>query len=132
VKARLGDGVQGPAYRTAGTSGGSGSFHRLRPLAPDSALHRLPGGSPYTPAADILQVPERWKGLSVVTRRFVREAHRLNIPVQVWTVDDEADMRRLLDLGVDGVQTDRPDVLARVLSERGSRPPPPGTTEIAA
>jgi glycerophosphoryl diester phosphodiesterase len=93
------------------------------------ALHRLPGGSPYTPAADVLQVPERWKGLPVVTPRFVREAHELNIPVQVWTVDEEADMRRLLDWGVDGVQTDRPDVLARVLSERGSRPPAPGAME---
>ena len=90
------------------------------------ALHRLPGGSPYTPSADILQVPERWKGLRVVTPRFVREAHRLNIPVQVWTVDEEADMRRLLDWGVDGIQTDRPDVLARVLTERIGRPPPPG------
>jgi len=91
-------------------------------------LHRLPGGSPYTPAADILQVPEHWKGMRVVTRRFVQEAHRLNIPVQVWTVDDEEDMRRLLDWGVDGVQTDRPDVLARVLSERGSRPLPPAAS----
>ncbi|HUF76787.1 MAG TPA: glycerophosphodiester phosphodiesterase [Longimicrobiales bacterium] len=89
-------------------------------------LHRLPGGSPYTPAADILQVPQWWKGLRVVTPRFVREAHRLNVPVQVWTVDDEADMRRLLDWGVDGIQTDRPDVLARVLTERVGRPPPPG------
>jgi len=96
------------------------------------ALHRLPGGSPYTPGADVLQVPERWKGLRVVTPRFVREAHRLNLPVQVWTVDDEADMRRLLDWGVDGVQTDRPDVLARVLSERGSRPPPAGLAETGA
>jgi glycerophosphoryl diester phosphodiesterase len=90
------------------------------------ALHFLPGGSPYTPAADILQVPERWKGLRVVTPRFVREAHRHNIPVQVWTVDDEDDMRRLLHWGVDGIQTDRPDRLARLLSERVGRPLPPG------
>jgi glycerophosphoryl diester phosphodiesterase len=89
-------------------------------------LHRLPGGSPYTPAADILQVPERWRGLRVVTPRFIREAQRLNIPVQVWTVDDEDDMRRLLGWGVDGIQTDRPDILARLLCERGGRPPPPG------
>jgi glycerophosphoryl diester phosphodiesterase len=95
-------------------------------------LHRLPGGSPYTPAADILQVPEWWKGLRIVTPRFVREAHRLNIPVQVWTVDDEADMRRLLEWGVDGIQTDRPDVLARVLTERAGRPSPPGLGEAAA
>ncbi len=95
-------------------------------------LHRLPGGSPYTPAADILQVPERWKGMRVVTPRFIREAHRLNLPVQVWTVDDEHDMRRLLDWGVDGIQTDRPDLLAHLLCERGHRPPPPGLDDRAA
>ena len=95
-------------------------------------LHRLPGGSPYTPGADILQVPEWWKGVRVVTPRFVREAHRLNIPVQVWTVDDEEVMHRLLDWGIDGIQTDRPDVLARVLTERVGRPPPPGAAAGAA
>ncbi len=89
-------------------------------------LHVLPGGSPYTPRADILQVPERWKGLPVVTPRFVREAHRLNIPVQVWTVDRIEDMRRLLSWGVDGIQTDRPDVLSRLLTELVGRPVPPG------
>lgn len=90
------------------------------------ALHRLPGGGPYTPGADILQVPEVWKGLHIVTPDFIREAHARNIPVQVWTVDDPADMRRLLDWGVDGIQTDRPDILARVMVETTGRLPPPG------
>ena len=89
-------------------------------------LHHLPGGSPYTPAADIFQVPERRGRLRVVTARFVEEAHRHGIPVQVWTVNREEDMRRLLDLGVDGVQTDRPDLLSNVLCARGRRPGPPG------
>jgi glycerophosphoryl diester phosphodiesterase len=89
-------------------------------------LHRLPGGSPYTPAADVFQVPERWKGLRVVTRRFVKEAHRLNIPVQVWTVNEPEDMRRLLGWGVDGIQTDRPDLLSALLSEVAGRPFAPG------
>lgn len=90
--------------------------------------HRLPGGGPYTPAADILQVPEHWKGVRIVTPRFVREAHRRNLPVQVWTVDDPEAMRRLLSWGVDGIQTDRPDLLARVLTEETGRPLPPGPT----
>jgi glycerophosphoryl diester phosphodiesterase len=90
-------------------------------------LHRLPGGSPYTPGADVLQVPETWKGARIVTPAFVQAAHRLNLPVQVWTVDDANDMRRLLAMGVDGIQTDRPDVLARVLTEVAGRPPAPGT-----
>jgi glycerophosphoryl diester phosphodiesterase len=90
------------------------------------ALHRLPGGGPYTPAADILQVPEVWRGLRVVTPAFVRAAHGRNLPVQVWTVDDPADMRRLLAMGVDGIQSDRPDLLARVLVEVAGRAAPPG------
>jgi glycerophosphoryl diester phosphodiesterase len=89
-------------------------------------MHWLPGGGPYTPVADILQVPERRGRLRVVTERFVREAHRRSIPVHVWTVNREDDMRRLLDLGVDGIQTDRPDLLASVLTERTGRPVPPG------
>jgi len=92
-------------------------------------LHWLPGGSPYTPRADIFQVPERSGRLRVVTRRFVDEAHRVAIPVHVWTVNREDDMSRLLDLGVDGIQTDRPDLLASVLTERTGRPVPPGARE---
>jgi len=63
-----------------------------------------------------------------VTPRLVREAHRRNIPVQVWTVDDVADMRRLLAMGVDGIQSDRPDLLADVLTEVAGRPPAPART----
>ncbi len=87
---------------------------------------RLPGGGLYTPEVDILQVPEVWKGIRIVNRRFVREAHRRNLPVQVWTVDAPDDMRRLLAMGVDGIQTDRPDLLADVLTEVSGRPPAPG------
>lgn len=89
-------------------------------------LHWLPGGSPYTPAADIFQVPEHKGRLRVVTRRFIRQAQRVAIPVQIWTVNGEDDMRRLLDWGVDGIQTDRPDLLAAVLTEHTGRPVPPG------
>jgi len=89
-------------------------------------LHRLPGGGPYVPRADVLQVPEIWRGRRIVTPRFVREAHRRNLPVQVWTVNTMEDMRRLLDWGVDGIQTDRPDLLSALLVERGARPAPPG------
>ena len=89
-------------------------------------LHRLPGGGPFTPGADILQLPEFWKGRRIVTPRLLRAAHRRNLPVQVWTVDDPEDMRRFLAWGVDGIQTDRPDRLARVLVDVAGRPAPPG------
>jgi glycerophosphoryl diester phosphodiesterase len=95
-------------------------------------LRRLPGGGRYVPGVDILQVPERWRGLRVVSPGFVRDAHARNLPVQVWTVDDPDAMRRLLSWGVDGIQTDRPDLLARVLHEETGRPLPPGLLGGAA
>ncbi len=67
-----------------------------------------------------------------MTPRFVREAHRRNIPVQVWTVDDPDDMRRLLSWGVDGIQSDRPDLLAEVLSEVAGRPAAPAVRRAGA
>ncbi|GAA4987279.1 glycerophosphodiester phosphodiesterase [Kitasatospora paranensis] len=65
------------------------------------------------------QVPERHRGVRVVDRAFVRAAHRLGLQVHVWTVDDPARIRALLDLGVDGIMADRIDVLRDVLAERG-------------
>ena len=89
-------------------------------------LHRLPGGGPYTPRTDALQIPYRWEGRQVATPRLLHEASRRNFPVHVWTVDDPEVMRRLLAWGVDGIQTDRPDLLAEVLSRETGRVPPPG------
>ena len=90
-------------------------------------LHRFPfAGALTVPSADLLQLPERSGPWRVVTPRVVRAAHRANLPVHVWTIDDMDDMRRLLAWGVDGIQTDRPDLLAKVLSEVAGRPPPSG------
>ena len=89
-------------------------------------LHRTLLGGLHTPRCDVLQVPPVWKGRAVVTPDFVREAHRRNLPVHVWTVDDPGEMRRQLAMGVDAIQSDRPDVLARVLAEDFGRSLPPG------
>jgi glycerophosphoryl diester phosphodiesterase len=51
----------------------------------------------------------------VTCARTVRHFHARGMKVFVWTVDDEAEMRSLVGAGVDGIMTDRPDVLARVL-----------------
>jgi glycerophosphoryl diester phosphodiesterase len=58
--------------------------------------------------------------VTIVTEAFLTTAHRTGVEVHVWTIDDEAEMRRLLDLGVDGLMSDRPDLLRRVLTERGA------------
>ncbi len=60
-------------------------------------------------------MPERAGPLRIVTPRFVAGAHRTGKQVHVWTVNDPDDMRRLLDLGVDGIVTDRPDLLNDVV-----------------
>lgn len=65
------------------------------------------------------QVPVRQAGLTVVDRQFLRTAARAGVEVHAWTIDDAAEMRRLLELGVHGVVTDRPDLLRQVLRERG-------------
>lgn len=91
------------------------------------AIHS-PFGRVFTPFCDALQVPETYFGVRVLSRRFIREAHSRNLPIHVWTVDDPGDMHRMLAMGVDGIQTDRPDLLASVLSERTGRPLPPSHT----
>lgn len=70
-------------------------------------------------AFPVVQVPVSYRGLPVVTPRFLRAAHARGIQVQVWTVDDRSEMVRLLDMGVDGLMTDRPLLLRQVLQERG-------------
>jgi glycerophosphoryl diester phosphodiesterase len=72
------------------------------------------GGLP----AACAQVPVRQGRLTITDAAFVAAAHRRGLQVHVWTVDDADEMRRLLDLGVDGIMTDRPVVLKDVLEER--------------
>jgi glycerophosphoryl diester phosphodiesterase len=69
--------------------------------------------------AAVLQVPHRKRGVTVLTRGLVRRAHALGLHVHVWTIDEPEHMHELLDLGVDGVMTDRTDVLRKVLLDRG-------------
>ncbi|MDA8048171.1 MAG: glycerophosphodiester phosphodiesterase [Actinomycetota bacterium] len=66
------------------------------------------------------QVPVRQGRVPVVDRRFVDTAHRLGIEVHIWTVDEPSLMATLLDLGVDGIMTDRPSALRDVLAGRGT------------
>lgn len=71
---------------------------------------------------DRLQVPLRLAGRPLVDAAFVAGAHRVGLAVDVWTVDDARVMEELLELGVDGIMTDRPSVLRHVLQSRGRWP----------
>jgi glycerophosphoryl diester phosphodiesterase len=68
---------------------------------------------------EALQVPIRYAGLQVVDAAFVAAAHRRGVQVHVWTIDDVETMRRLIDLGVDGIMTDHPARLVALASELG-------------
>lgn len=70
---------------------------------------------------DLADLPHKMSGMTVVEARVVSYFHARGMPVHVWTVDDEADMRELLAAGVDGIVTDRPDVLAKVLGRADGR-----------
>ncbi len=58
-------------------------------------------------------------------RGAVAEARALGLAVIPWTANDPADMARLIDLGIDGLITDRPDLLRQVLGSKGRALPPP-------
>ncbi len=92
---------------------------RFASLLPGRLGDRL--ARPADPGAVAFQVPAGAGPLRVVTRHSVEVAHRLGLQVHVWTVNDAAQMHRLLDLGVDGIITDRADTLGQVLRDRRAR-----------
>ncbi|SDQ13931.1 glycerophosphodiester phosphodiesterase family protein [Actinopolyspora saharensis] len=108
----------------------NGEFGLLTSMGPESVACLWAGSHPAARPVTALarsvlvrgaaaQVPRTHSGLPVVTPRFVELAHRWGAEVHVWTVDDSAEMAELLDLGVDGLLTDRPDVLRELLRTRG-------------
>lgn len=79
------------------------------------------GNPPPATSHHALQVPRTFAGVTVVDERFVAAAHDHGLAVHVWTVDEVEEMETLLAIGVDGIMTDRPSVLAAVLAEREKR-----------
>ncbi|WP_344047717.1 glycerophosphodiester phosphodiesterase [Nocardioides panacihumi] len=84
-------------------------------LLPSARLARLL--TPGRPVA--LQIPHTRGPVVVASRGLIRRAHANGLQVHVWTIDDPAEMRELLDRGVDGLMTDRTDLLKDVLVARG-------------
>lgn len=78
----------------------------------------LAEGTPVVPPVCAFQVPATFGEVTVVDERFVDAAHAAGIAVHVWTINEVAEMVRLLDLGVDAIISDRPTELAQLLSER--------------
>lgn len=71
--------------------------------------------SAYSPNAQALQIPETYGDNRIATRRFLDAAHARNMRVHVWTVNEVEAMQRLIDLGVDGIMTDYPERLVKIL-----------------
>lgn len=69
-------------------------------------------------AAKAVQVPESIGGRTVLTREFIKAAHARNLQVHVWTINDEESMKRLIEMGVDGIMTDYPDRLISLLKAK--------------
>jgi hypothetical protein len=99
------------AGRPVCTSMGPAAIARMR-----MAAYGVPVG-PF--AAACVQVPTTYRNRTLVDARFVNAATCRGIPVHVWTIDEPAEIHRLLDLGVGGIMTDRPSVLKQVMEERG-------------
>ena len=83
------------------------------------AVSQLRYGRPFRAPGQAAQVPVLQGPLRVINQPFVDRAHQLGIAVHAWIIDSESEIDRLLDLGVDGIMTDRPAVLRQVMERRG-------------
>jgi glycerophosphoryl diester phosphodiesterase len=74
-----------------------------------------PGAEPYQPRGDAVQIPPEYESWRIVTPESVAAAHRIGVEVHVFTVNDAAEMRAMLEIGVDGIITDHPALLLKLL-----------------
>jgi len=101
-----------PGVATSASSQGVAKALLAASLGPPDVLRRVLRN------ITAVQVPERVGPLRIVTPHFVRRMHAVGVEVHVWTVNDVLAMRRLLDIGVDGLVTDRTEVAVAVIAER--------------
>ena len=74
------------------------------------------GLTPPLPRIQALQIPSSVNGIPTVTRALLERYHRLGLEVHVWTINDESEIRRLVELGVDGIVSDRADIALRAIA----------------
>ncbi|MGX4677657.1 glycerophosphodiester phosphodiesterase [SAR92 clade bacterium H246] len=79
------------------------------------AMSALGLGHLYSPAGSSVQLPLTYFGIKILTPAILVAAHQMNLRVDIWTVNDTTIMRDLIDMGVDGVITDRPDLLRQLV-----------------
>lgn len=107
------------ALQAARVAGGAPASSGGRTVVASSLVASLlPFGGPVAWAlrdVDALQIPARQGILPILTPRLLSAAHRLGVEVHIWTVNDPVEMRRLVDLGVDGIVTDRADLAIETL-----------------
>jgi glycerophosphoryl diester phosphodiesterase len=132
VEERVAEVIRGTEERTLVASSHHAVLRRFRRVSGDrvsTGASRLEIGAFYIlsrlrleglarPAYVALQVPVEHEGIALVTPRFLEAAHSRGVRVDVWTINDPTEMRRLLDLGVDVLMTDDPGTLADLLEER--------------
>lgn len=70
----------------------------------------------YMPFADVFQIPEYHGNYHLLTEEFIEKAHKKNIKIHVWTINEKKDMERFIELDVDGIMTDYPDLLGEVIA----------------
>lgn len=75
----------------------------------------------YSPSMKLLQIPAGFRYLTILDPGFASAAKSKGLGIHVWTINDENEMRRLIRLGVDGIVTDKPDLLIKVINEELSR-----------
>ena len=66
----------------------------------------------------IIQIPLKWKGIKILTRNLIKKANISNLQVHVWTINDRKTINNLIDLGVNGIITDEPELLMEIMKER--------------
>lgn len=87
------------------------------------ARYKLGVDSSYSPMMRFLQIPVGLRFLTVLDGGFAASARAKGLGIHVWTINNEDEMRRLIRLGVDGIVTDRPDLLINVIDEMSANPP---------
>ena len=72
----------------------------------------------YNKNIKVIQIPLKWKGIKLLTRSFMRKADKNNLLIHIWTVNDEDTINNLIDIGVNGIITDEPELLMEIMKER--------------